>query len=52
MVLMVSKFFPNVAFHDRRHQLGMWVVSSEAVHVGRQVGSKARPIQMRERDKN
>ena len=41
---MVSRIFPNVAFHDCRHQSGMWLVSSEAVYVGKQVHSKARPI--------
>ena len=48
---MVSRFFPNAAFHDSRHQWGMWVVSSEAAYVGRQISSKERPIWMRERAK-
>ena len=38
--------------HDRRHEMRMWVVSSEAVYAGWQVSSKARPTRMRERAKN
>ena len=44
---MASRFLPNVAFYDSRHQSSIWGVSSEAVYVGKQVGSKARPIQER-----